>query len=163
MRNLIKLLLSCLFGFCMLSHTAFATSPHASSPMKTQAQIRLLVSLGIPTLVLRQYVRQAQRLHIPLVIRGMYKASMQATGKRVYKILHPAHEVPLKSGVMIDPVWFSRYHVKVVPTLVVVSGSSMSRVSGNLSLTSLLLTIQQHSVQAPIVDAVKTALTRVSQ
>lgn len=124
------------------------------------SQSRLLVSLGMPTLVLRQYVRQAQRLHIPLVIRGMYKGSMQATGRRVYHILHPAHEVPLKSGVLIDPVWFKRYHVKVVPTLIVVCGQSFSRVSGNISLSSLLLTVVAHSRQVNVVQAAKTVLKR---
>jgi conjugal transfer pilus assembly protein TrbC len=122
----------------------------------------LFVSLGMPKLVLRQYLRQANRLHIPIVIRGLLQNNLKMTANRVYDLLHPKHQHPIKSGFEIDPVLFRAFHVSVVPALVITAHNDdcearencphnqYSIVYGNVPLTSLLSLIVKRASKPAI-------------
>ena len=133
---------------------------HARTASPPQAM--LLVSLGMPTLALREYAKQSHLLHVPLIIRGMYNGSIHATGKRLYAILHPKNHPPLQAGVQIDPIWFTRYGIHVVPTLVVSDGAVFDTLSGNIPLPALLHQVAKRS-QHPGVRAVATRILGAAQ
>jgi type-F conjugative transfer system pilin assembly protein TrbC len=131
----------------------------------------LFVSLGMPKLVLRQYLRQANKLHIPIVIRGFLHNNMKLTAHRVYGLLHPKNQQPIKSGFEIDPVLFRAFHVSVVPALVMTTNnghceerencasSQYSIVYGNVPLASLLSLIAKHADNGAIRRMAMTALS----
>jgi len=126
---------------------------HASPP-----PVMLLVSLGMPTLVLQQYARQAGKLGVPLYIRGEYKGSLHATAKRWFAILHPKNKPEIKAGVAIDPVWFERLNIKVVPTLVLSANGRSDSLSGNIPLPHLLSTAAARSTNSAIQHCAKGLL-----
>lgn len=100
----------------------------------------LFVSLGMPKLALRQYLLQSKQLGIPLVIRGLLNNSYPDTAKRIYQILHPKNtgKKSISGGFEIDPVYFKKFHISVVPALVINSGIHSSVIYGNIPIQKLL-------------------------
>jgi type-F conjugative transfer system pilin assembly protein TrbC len=116
----------------------------------------LFVSLGMPKQLLIAYFKQAHKLGIPVVIRGLLKNDYQVTAQRLFSILYPQHQKPILGGVEIDPLWFSKYQVQVVPTLVVFRGQESAKISGNLPISSLLNEI----IRNANINAVKDSAQR---
>ena len=96
------------------------------SPLCMAAHAVLLVSLGMPDEVLKAYFKQSERYSLPLVIRGLYTATTNATAHpvigsfkdtamRVKALLNDNS----KAGVSINPVLFQAFDVQAVPALVV--------------------------------------------
>lgn len=128
----------------------YLQAPSAEQHQSPQAirkapQAILFVSLGMPTLVLRQYLQQAHALNIPVVIRGLYDGSIHQTGERVFQILNPKHGNKIKGGVQIDPLWFRQFQIKAVPTLVVSDDGHNAQVLGNAPLKKLLSIVAQRA------------------
>lgn len=98
----------------------------------------LFVSLGMPKLVLRQYLVQSKEYGIPIVIRGLIDNSTPKTMSRLYEILHPKNKAPIKAGIEIDPTWFKQFDIKVVPALVLNKNGQSCIVYGNLKMANLL-------------------------
>jgi len=100
--------------------------------------IVLCVSLGMPDQVLRQYLKQAHALNIPIVIRGMLNNDMKATSNRLFQLLNPPNEPVIPGGIAIDPHSFKLANVQVVPTLVISDGYQIDTVKGNSPLAQLI-------------------------
>lgn len=124
----------------------------------------LFVSLGMPKLALRQYVIQSEQLGIPLVIRGLLQNSYPSTAKRIYHILHPNNhfQKPIKGGFEIDPIYFKKFHIKVVPALVVISGAHSSLVYGNIPIKKLLQIIASNSKYSDVKNTAKSYLVKTN-
>lgn len=109
-----------------------------------QNNIFLFVSLGMPDSVLSQYLKQAKQYHIPVVIRGLYTAkndtttdknigSFSDTANRVLFLLKNENDTQYASqtnkikkamgGVLINPLLFESFNIRVVPALVVTQKS----------------------------------------
>ncbi len=113
--------------------------------------VMLFVSLGMPTLVLRQYLQQSEQYHIPVVIRGLLNNDYATTNDALYKILHPENKDPIDSGVEIDPLWFKDFGISKVPALVVVDDQqNFAVVYGNVPMQKLLSIVATKSTQADI-------------
>lgn len=102
----------------------------------TQAVIA--VSLGMPDLVLKQYIKQAHELKIPLVIRGLYTnpqdtsvnnkiGSFADTANRMKALIGKSKQ----GGIAIDPMVFRAFNIKAVPQLVVFDSSDCIRSKQN--------------------------------
>lgn len=98
----------------------------------------LCVSLGMPDLVLQQYLAQANKLQIPIVIRGMVNNDMKTTTNRLFSLLNPPDEKAIQGGVAIDPHPFRIAHITAVPALIVSDGSQFDVVYGNSNLANLI-------------------------
>ena len=131
----------------LLSASPNISPLHAHNTISPSPQIILFVSLGMPTPLLRDYLREGHRYHIPIVIRGLLDNNMRQTLKRMQEVLQLPDGKLLQGGFVMDPLWFRRYHITRVPTLVINLPSESSpiieRVSGNLSLKAMLLRIEQ--------------------
>lgn len=86
----------------------------------------LFVSLGMPDAVLRAYVQQAHRHHIPVVIRGLYTNPTHDDGPNKIGNFHDTIErmqhLLLSSsagGLSIDPLLFQAFSIASVPALVI--------------------------------------------
>lgn len=129
---------------------AFALSsfayPSNQNNENNRNNIFLFVSLGMPDAVLTQYLKQAKQYHIPVVIRGLYTAkndisvdknigSFSDTANRVFSLLKEEdnndgnnNKISSKKnamgGVLINPLLFRSFNIKVVPALVVTQHQS---------------------------------------
>lgn len=155
-KNIFKLII-----FIFLCNSAFSVFAFEQS-RKNNAM--LFVSLGMPKLVLRQYLIQSKQLGIPLIIRGLLQNSYPVTAKRIYQILHPKNrfQKAIKGGFEIDPVYFKKYHIKVVPALVISSGSNSSVVYGNIPIKKLLQVIASNSKYPAVKNAAQMILVKTN-
>ena len=110
-----KIILPAFFSVSIFFITSFALAEKAA----------LLVSLGMPTEVLKAYLKQGKDNGIPLVIRGLYTekknqredsdiGSFKDTVNRLKEVMGEEH----LGGISIDPTLFRSFAVQVVPALV---------------------------------------------
>ena len=81
------------------------------------AEIIVFTSLSVPVPSWRQWSREAARIGVPLVLRGVAEDGMRATVKRIGERIG-AHKV----GVAIDPRLFRLFGIERVPAVVVAPG-----------------------------------------
>ena len=88
---------------------------------KTQSEpgMMIFVSLGMPTVALRQIAEQAHHYGIPVMIQGFLQNDLRKTQQRILEILYPKNQKPIIGGYVIDPNWFKRYRITQVPAFVV--------------------------------------------
>ena len=96
-------------------HAARTAAGLAGRP--NSADIIVFTSLSVPAPSWRQWSREAARVGVPLVLRGVGEGGMRATVKRIGARIG-AHEV----GVAIDPRLFRLFGVTRVPAVVVAPG-----------------------------------------
>lgn len=152
-------------SIALVNHYIHANGVERHNPTRVRhaPKIVLFLSLGMPTLVLRQYFKQAHLLHIPVVLRGMYEGNMHETGKRLYDVLNPKEGKKIIGGAQIDPLWFRQYDIKVVPALVASVGFENSVVFGNVPIKKQLQLIKQKSSYAPVRELASTFLEGKTQ
>ena len=125
--------------------------------------IMLCVSLGMPDQVLRQYLRQANELQIPIIIRGMVNNNLKDTSKRIFTLLNPKNEPMITGGVAIDPRPFRLANIQAVPALIVSDGYDFDVVSGNSSLTNLLEVVEKNGSNDELTEMSQEVLAKVKK
>ena len=128
----------------MFTHERSAGAPERPAT----AEVLLFTSLAVPAASWRAAARDAARIGVPLVLRGVVEASLPETARRITSRLGDA-----KVAVAIDPRLFRLFGIERVPAVVVVPGGvppcrsrgcaedpppPFDRVSGNLSLAAAL-------------------------
>ena len=96
-------------------HAARTAAGLAGRP--NSADIIVFTSLSVPSPSWRQWSREAARIGVPLVLRGVAEDGMRVTVKRIGERIG-AHEV----GVAIDPRLFRLFGIERVPAVVVAPG-----------------------------------------
>lgn len=86
---------------------------------QTEPGMMVFVSLGMPTVALRQIAEQAHHYGIPVMIQGFLQNDLRKTQQRILEILYPKNQKPIIGGYVIDPNWFKRYRITQVPAFVV--------------------------------------------
>ena len=81
------------------------------------SQIIVFTSLSVPATSWRQWSREAARIGVPLVLRGVAEGGMRTTVQRIGARIG-AHKV----GVAIDPRLFRLFGIERVPAVVVAPG-----------------------------------------
>ncbi|EDL8432089.1 type-F conjugative transfer system pilin assembly protein TrbC [Salmonella enterica subsp. diarizonae] len=97
----------------------------------------VFVSFSMPAEELKQRVKDAAQLNIPVVIRGMVNGDMRATANAVANLVKESNT----GGVQIDPTTFRKYNITAVPVLIVVCGNqgdTVDRLQGDLTLHQAL-------------------------
>lgn len=127
------------------SHTKAATKP---SP-----EAIIFVSFSMPTLSLKQIIRDADRYQVPIVIRGLYKNSFRETIEKIFNLVKEDN----KGGMSINPVWFRKYNIKTVPALIVNNENNKNQetkdfdiVYGNIRLKNALTIIADQGSAAKV-------------
>lgn len=93
----------------------------------------VFVSFSMPPEELKQRVKDAAQLNIPVVIRGMVNGDMRATASAVAGLVKESNT----GGVQIDPTTFRKYNITAVPVLIVACGNQgdkVDRLQGDLTL-----------------------------
>lgn len=99
----------------------------------------LFVSFSMPDSLLFGLSDEAAKFHIPVVINGLVDGDFKKTIETFKRLQSEAEKQHLHfNGVSIDPVWFSQFHIKSVPALVVAEPSKFNQpfdvVYGNASI-----------------------------
>ncbi|EFU1954856.1 type-F conjugative transfer system pilin assembly protein TrbC [Salmonella enterica] len=97
----------------------------------------VFVSFSMPPEELKQRVKDAADLNIPVVIRGMVNGDMRATANAVAALVKESNT----GGVQIDPTTFRKYNITAVPVLIVACGNqgdTVDRLQGDLTLHQAL-------------------------
>ena len=76
----------------------------------TPGDVLIFVSFSMPDSSLRQWFAQAQRLHAPLIVRGLVNDSFPQTRAKIAALL---------SGLVVEPRLFTDYQITQVPAVVV--------------------------------------------
>ncbi len=112
------------------------------------AEILVFTSLSVPPESWRQWAREAARIGVPLVLRGVSEDGMRATVRQIGARLGGA-----EAGIAIDPRLFRLFSIARVPAVVVVPGGvppcasrgcgddpapPHDRVTGNIGLAAAL-------------------------
>jgi len=113
---------------CLVSEVVF------SAP-----DIHVFVSFSMPDTLLIQTFREAEKLNLPVYIKGLHKNSMKLTAK---KIMEYTKEVPDLS-LQIDPTLFDKYGINQVPAVVSDNGQVFDVIYGNLKLKEALNRISE--------------------
>lgn len=119
-------------------------APPSSAPSQTGSSVTVFVSLGMPTLVLRQIIEEAHALQIPVIVRGVLNNDFKQSAKALYAVLHPQNEPVIPGGVSIDPPLFRQYGITQVPAVVVTGEDGFDVVYGNIPLGRAFQIIADH-------------------
>ena len=143
--------------FFISGNAAPVVTQHVSQNLKSG--VVLCVSLGMPDLVLRQYLQQANQFHIPLVIRGLLHNNLRETNSRIFSLLNPKDEPAIKGGIAIDPHPFRIAKIEAVPALVISDGTHYDVVYGNESIATLLHIVASDGSQ----DSIRAMASQLEQ
>lgn len=78
------------------------------------APIIIFVSFSMSDTSLKQWMRQAEIIHAPVVIRGLINNSLKDTIHKMAELTKDNH-----GGVQLDPTLFRRFQINQVPAVVV--------------------------------------------
>ena len=131
-------------------------NPDAAPP-----SIIVFVSLGMSETSLKQLLLQAEKLHVPIVIRGIFGNDFNITIAKVKKLVQPQQGQSPLGGVSINPIWFKQFGIKQVPTFVVMKPNTCTDkppcdpknydvVYGNVSLFDALNTVAREGTYLAI-------------
>src|ERR1700677_3171971 len=110
LRTLFKML-GIVMGCCwmMISQAESYTTSNA-----VPGNVLIFISFSMPMESLQAWSEQAQKIHAPLIIRGLLNDSFVDTQKAVKQMTIHSH-----GGVIIDPRLFQTYHITQVPAVLV--------------------------------------------
>jgi conjugal transfer pilus assembly protein TrbC len=81
---------------------------------KSDAPIMIFVSFSMPDASIKGWMKEAEIIHAPVVIRGLINNSFKETMKKMAELAKDNH-----GGVQLDPTLFQRFHIEKVPAVVV--------------------------------------------
>jgi type-F conjugative transfer system pilin assembly protein TrbC len=156
-------LLLLLIGLAPINNSvAYEKNSHLSLP------IMVFVSFSMNEASLKQWMQQAERIHAPVVIRGLLDHSFKKTIQKMAELTRDNH-----GGMQLDPTLFRKFQIEQVPAVVVFKEancpSSQSCVEdfdvvyGNVTLDYALQTIiDQHDGVSSIASVAISTLRGAS-
>jgi type-F conjugative transfer system pilin assembly protein TrbC len=96
------------------SNTLPTMTAHEPIGNTVAGNVLIFISFSMPIESLKAWSEQAQKIHAPLIIRGLLNDSFVETQKVVKQMTIHSH-----GGVIIDPRLFQTYHITQVPAVVV--------------------------------------------
>lgn len=110
------------FWVMMTSQAESETTSSMISPMASRlpeysvvpGNVLIFISLSMPMESLKAWSEQAQKIHAPIIIRGLLNDSFVDTQKAVKQMTLHSH-----GGAIIDPRLFQTYHITQVPAVVI--------------------------------------------
>lgn len=115
--------------------------------IKQPPKIIVFISFSMPDSSLEQIIQEAEKLQVPVVLRGLYQNSFQKTAAKIFDLVKDEQ----KGGVMIDPLWFRKFNIESVPAIVVNEDDKFDVVYGQASIKGALKIVAQKG------DTAKTA------
>lgn len=96
--------------------------------------VHVFVSFSMPESLLIQTFREAEKLNIPVYLKGFHKNSMKLTTKKIMEYSKVVPDLSLQ----IDPTLFEQYSINKVPAVVSDNGESFDVIYGNIKIKDAL-------------------------
>ena len=103
---------------------------------RSGSNVIIFVSFSMPKESIKGWMNEAEKIHAPVVIRGLVNNSFKETIKRVNELVGDN-----KGGLQLDPVLFKEFKVNQVPAVVVRNQYDHDIVYGDVHLDYALQTI----------------------
>jgi conjugal transfer pilus assembly protein TrbC len=113
--------------------------------------VYVFVSFSMPHQSLEAILHDAKKIHASVVIRGLINNSFQSTMLRIAELVKTSGG----DGMVLNPLWFKRFNIQSVPSVVVVPKGSMcftkdtcdqdsdyDRITGDIPITAALKMIR---------------------
>lgn len=110
------------------SQCSFANASEINNNLEYSPKAIVFVSLGMPKALLISILKDADRYHVPVVIRGLVDNSFSKTMSIIFDLMKEMREIKgtetfstdkNRAGILIDPLWFKYFSIKTVPAVVV--------------------------------------------
>ena len=113
---------------------------------RSKSNVIIFVSFSMPKESIKGWMNEAEKIHAPVVIRGLVNNSFKETLKCVNELVGDN-----KGGLQLDPVLFTEFKVKQVPAVVARNNNDYDIIYGDTHLDySLQKIIKQNDVLSPI-------------
>ena len=86
---------------------------------ESESNVLIFVSFSMPQKSLKGWMREAEKIHAPVVIRGLVNNSFKATIQKMTELASDNH-----GGIQIDPTLFKTFNIKQVPAVVVTNSGN---------------------------------------
>lgn len=106
-----------LIAIFLIPSTSLFASTNTGNP-----SIFIFVSFSMPKESLRGWLREADKIKAPIIIRGLVKNSFRETIKTVYEILPDK-----RGGIQLDPTLFKKFKIDKVPAVLVAESSCITK------------------------------------
>ena len=111
-------------------------------PDEPQAPIMVFISFSMPEQSLKLWAMQAAQLKAPLVLRGFWHNSLEASTQKAFELF--GEDMP---ELLVDPEAFERFHIQAVPAVVVVPPESQKEPAGSAQSPSFDLVYGDTSLE----------------
>lgn len=118
----------------LLLGSLLSTVVMASNP--GDKNVIIFVSFSMPNESLKGWITEAERIHAPLVIRGLVNNSFKETLACMKELVGDN-----KGGMQLDPVLFKKFQIKQVPAVVVRKENEYDVIYGDAHLGYALETV----------------------
>ena len=117
------------------------------------SQVLIFLSFSMPDVAIKQWLLQAEKIHAPVLIKGLINNSIKDTVGKINEFVNENS----KAGIYIDPVRFKQFNIIKVPAVVLTEkidplcvGDSCTQspfvvVYGNASLNAALEHMEKNS------------------
>lgn len=103
----------------LLSMSMAKVTPAGQMPA---SNILIFVSFSMPKASLRGWIKQAEQINAPVIIRGLVHNSFRYTTKAIMTLASDN-----RGGVQLDPTLFKRFHIEKVPAVVIVGSTCLAQ------------------------------------
>lgn len=137
--------MSKIFKQLMIVMMAALATP-AMAGERSQSSVIIFVSFSMPNESIKGWMNEAEKIHSPVIIRGLVNNSFKETIKKISELVGDN-----KGGLQLDPELFREFKVKSVPAVVVRNGNTYDIVYGDVHLDyALQKIVKQNDVMSPI-------------
>jgi conjugal transfer pilus assembly protein TrbC len=122
--------------FC-IKNTLKALSISLVLSSQVLAESYVFVSFSMPEALLKSTFKEAYKLNVPVIFKGLYHNDLKETMHKIYELDEQDTQI------LIDPRLFAKYAIRVAPALVSSKGSCVDVLYGNLSLSAGLKILEE--------------------
>jgi len=94
-----------------------------------QDNILIFISFSMPENSIKAWLTQANRLHVPLILRGLVENDFLKTRTKINALLKEG-----KGAIQIDPLWYHSFDITHVPAVVVQGRDGFDVALGDVGL-----------------------------
>lgn len=141
--------MSKIFKQLMIVMMAALVTP-AMAGERSQSSVIIFVSFSMPNESIKGWMKEAEKIHAPVIIRGLVNNSFKETIKKISELVGDN-----KGGLQLDPELFREFKVKAVPAVVVRNGNAHDIVYGDVHLDyALQKIVKQNDVMSSTAQVV---------
>ena len=97
---------------------------------RSSSSVMVFVSFSMPKESLKAWMHEAQKIHAPIILRGLINNSFKDTQKAIFDLIKEDHSL---GGMQIDPLSFKKFNISKVPAVVLTRDREFDVIYGNVT------------------------------